>query len=209
MTKHAEPSDDHRTMEILPSTNPIQLFTHWMNEAKQIGLKDPNAMTVATVDAAGEVHARIVLCKSWSDDGFIFYTNYDSQKGQDLGVNPRAAATFFWDKLARQIKITADVKRTSREQSVAYWNSRPRESQLSQYISRQSQEVASRAELERAWAQAEVELRDREIPCPEHWGGYVLVPKSIEFWLGQAGRLHDRHVYDQRSGHWTYRRLCP
>lgn len=208
MTKHGGPSDDS-AMDIGAHSKPLAVFDEWMKEVKLLGLREPLAMTLATADARGGVHARVVLCKQWSDDGFVFYTNYQSQKGQDLAANPQAAAVFFWDQLARQVKIDGTVEKISRADSEAYWRSRARESQLSQYISQQSKEVESREALERAWSEAEAKFRGGEIPCPPHWGGYVLRPKAIEFWIGQNGRLHDRHQFTKSELSWTYRRLYP
>ena len=174
-------------------------------------IKEANAMSVATVNSRGHVHARVVLCKSWSAEGFVFYTNYESQKGQDLAQNPNAAAVFYWDPLFKQVKVSGEMNKTSRETSVAYWDSRARDSQLSQYISRQSQPAPSREQLERDWAAADAQFKDRPVPCPEHWGGYRLNPRSIEFWVGRHGRLHDRHVFSRPGADqsWTYTRLYP
>jgi pyridoxamine 5'-phosphate oxidase len=196
-------------MEIGPASKPLAVFNEWLEDAKKTGLREPTAMTLATADAAGEVHARVVLCRGWSEDGFVFYTNYESQKGADVRANRNAAAVFFWDALARQVRVTGTVEKTSREMSDAYWSARARDSQLSQYISHQSQPVASREVLEKAWQDAERKFHGKEIPCPEHWGGYLLRPKTIEFWVGQPGRLHDRHVFEKLAGSWTYGRLSP
>jgi pyridoxamine 5'-phosphate oxidase len=198
-------------MEIGPNSQPLTVFSKWMEEAKaDTRIREASAMAVATVSSAGEVHNRIVLCKSWSDDGFVFYTNYESQKGEDLAARPVAGAVFYWDPLFRQIKISGAIEKTSRAESEAYWRSRARGSQLSQFISSQSRPVDSRAELEQASAAAEKRFQDAEIPCPPHWGGYRLRPKAIEFWIGQPNRLHDRHEFLRRpDSTWTYRRLYP
>ncbi len=181
-----------------------------MDEAKaNPAIREPTAMSVATASALDGLHLRVVLCKSWAADGFVFYTNYLSRKGLDLKQNPNAAAVFYWDPLFRQVKISGPVHKTSRLDSEAYWSSRPRESQLSQYISRQSQTVASRDELESAWQKAELEWRDKAILCPEHWGGYTLTPNEIEFWTGRPNRLHDRFIFEKTGKSWTYRRLAP
>lgn len=197
-------------MEFTPITNPISAFETWLKEARaHSGIRDADAMAVATVNAKGEIHNRVVLCKDWSEDGFTFYTNYKSEKGQDLAANPRAGAVFFWDPLHRQVRISGAVTQTNRQVSEAYWRSRPFESQLSQYISRQSETVGSREDLEKAWSEAEAKFNGREIPCPEHWGGYVIRPERMEFWVGQPNRLHDRYVYEKIRSHWTFRRLYP
>lgn len=198
------------SLDIGPETAPLHIFDLWMTEAKTNGLiREPTAMCVATGNAAGELHVRTVLCKHWSNDGFVFFTNYQSQKGRDLAERPNAAAVFYWDPLARQIKLSGEVQKTTRAESEQYWASRPRESQLSQYISHQSQPVASREAMEEAWKQADIKFKDREIPCPENWGGFVLRPQVIEFWVGQPGRLHDRYEYRKSETHWTFRRLYP
>lgn len=166
-------------------------------------------MALATSNLQGDLHTRVVLCKEWSDKGFTFFTNYNSRKGADLANQPKAAAVFYWDPIFRQVKITGHVQKTSRMESEAYWNSRPRESQLSQWISKQSEPVATRAELENAWQEADRKFANRKIPCPDHWGGYLLIPQSIEFWIGQPGRLHDRFEFQKSGDLWTYQRLYP
>ncbi len=197
-------------LDIGPNTPPLQIFSDWITEAKNHPhINDAIAMSVATCGANGELHSRVVLCKQWSEEGFTFFTNYNSQKGRNLAERPEAAAGFFWDPLARQIKISGAVKKTSREVSVAYWNSRPRESQLSQWLSHQSQPVDSRKTLEEAWSKADKHFGAQPIPCPEHWGGYLIEPRQIEFWVGQPGRLHDRFEFKRESGAWTFRRLYP
>lgn len=197
-------------VEINAQSRPLDVFTAWMADAQaEPRIKEPNAMALATVNRAGEPQLRVVLCKVWSEEGFIFYTNYNSRKGHDISENPRVAANFYWDPLFRQVKITGLAKKTSRTVSETYWNSRARESQLSQWISHQSETVDSRATLEKAWHAAETKFAGREIPCPEHWGGYLIEPTAIEFWVGQPGRLHDRFYYEKRSSTWTLSRLYP
>ncbi len=166
-------------------------------------------MALATSDASGIIHNRIVLCKSWSEAGLRFYTNYQSRKGLELDGNPQAGAVFYWDPLARQIRVSGAVRKLTRQESQDYWNGRPRESQLSQFISRQSEPLSSREQLQKERDQAEKEFAGREIPCPAHWGGYSLEIKSIEFWLGQPGRLHDRFHFEKSGKAWTFRRLYP
>ena len=172
-------------------------------------IKEPTAMSVATASSLANLHLRVVLCKSWSRDGFVFFTNYQSRKGRDLLQNQNAAALFYWDPLFRQVKISGSVQKTSRAESEAYWNSRPRESQLSQYISQQSTPVNGRETLESAWRQAEQKFHLQPIPCPEHWGGYTLSPREIEFWIGRPNRLHDRFIFEKSRENWTFRRLSP
>ena len=197
-------------MEIGPKSQPLQIFDAWMTEAKQnAAIREATAMSLSTLGGDGHLHGRIVLCKEWSDAGFVFFSNYDSKKGLDLQHSPEAAAVFYWDPMARQVNISGTVSRTSREVSENYWNSRPRDSQLSQFTSAQSQEIASREDLERAWLATEKKFAGQNIPCPAHWGGYVLMPDRIEFWTGRPNRLHDRQEFQKSGNHWTFRRLYP
>lgn len=199
-----------QAMELNAQSKPIEIFEAWMKDAKSNpGIKEATAMALATLGPTGELHNRVVLCKDWSEAGFTFFTNYESRKGLDLAAHPGAAAVFYWDPLFKQIKISGTVQKTSRQVSEDYWKTRPRESQLSQLVSQQSREVSGRDELERAWNQAEVEFSGREIPCPSNWGGYLLIPKLIEFWIGRPGRLHDRYQFEKSVSTWTFRRLYP
>lgn len=165
-------------------------------------------MSLATTDGK-ELHSRIVLCRGWGEEGFTFYTNYNSRKGVDLAANPEASAVFYWDPVFRQVCISGKVTKTARADSEKYWNARERDSQISQYVSHQSQEVKSREELEQNWTKAEQEFAGKAIPCPAHWGGYVLVPRKIEFWIGRPGRLHDRYEFQRQKTSWSFRRLYP
>lgn len=197
-------------MIIEPTSQPIDIFKAWMDEAKkQPGIREATAMAVSTLSGQGQLHSRVVLCKDWTAEGFTFFSNYKSRKGLDLQQNAQASAVFYWDPMFRQVCISGKVSRTSRQVSEEYWNSRPRASQLSQWISRQSQEASSREELERLWQEADHKFTGKQIPCPEHWGGYLLVMDCIEFWLGQANRLHDRYEFQKSGNHWTFRRLYP
>jgi pyridoxamine 5'-phosphate oxidase len=193
--------------------DPMKLFGAWLNEAKAAGtIKEPNAMCVATISEPCGLTNRIVLLKQVIDEGFIFYTNYHSPKGLSLDETGEAAATFYWDPLAKQIRITGTVTRTDRKTSEAYWNSRARGSQLSQFVSHQSAPVSSREELEALVAKAEEHFKDKPIPCPPHWGGYILTPKHIEFWQGMQSRLHNRFCFRRSSPDaffWTCDRLYP
>jgi pyridoxamine 5'-phosphate oxidase len=197
------------SIDIGPTTQPLDIFKTWMDEAKaHPGIKEASAMSLATSDGR-ELHSRIVLCRGWTEEGFTFFTNYQSRKGLDLAKDSAASAVFYWDPVFRQISISGTVTKTSREVSEKYWNSRARESQLSQYISHQSQEVESREILEQAWTKAEKEFAGKTIPCPAHWGGYLLSPRLIEFWVGKPGRLHDRFEFQKNQKVWTLRRLFP
>jgi len=197
-------------MQFSPTTDPIQAFATWMTEAKaQPTIREPTAMALATALPTGEVHNRVVLCKDWTGGQLTFFTNYLSRKGRDLDANAHAGAVFYWDPLFRQVKFCGPVTRTNRQVSIDYWDSRPRESQLSQYISRQSETAQSREELESAWQAADTKFSGRKIPCPEHWGGYQLQIRSVEFWQGLPNRLHDRFVFEKNLDHWTFRQLYP
>lgn len=192
------------------NTDPIQQFQSWFDEALKSQLTDANAMTLATASAAGEPAARIVLLKGADESGFVFYTNYDSAKGRDLAANPRASLLFFWPELERQVRITGQVAKTTTEESEAYFHSRPVGSQISASISKQSQAVADRAELEKRYAAALENYDGSIVPLPPNWGGYRVTPQMIEFWQGRKSRLHDRLVYTrQADGSWTRTRLEP
>ena len=197
-------------LTIGPQSQPLEIFSAWMAEAKQCPqIREAAAMSLAT-SGPSELHSRIVLCKQWSEDGFVFFTNYQSRKGLDLQHSARAAAVFYWDPLFRQICISGTVVKTSRQVSEDYWNSRARDSQLSQYISQQSLKVDSREALQEAWTKADKSFAGgKPIPCPAHWGGYTLKPQRIEFWVGQPGRLHDRYEFEKTERVWTFRRLYP
>lgn len=197
-------------MEIDEKSQPLTVFNEWINEAKaHAHVREATAMSIATQGQDGSIHARVVLCKQWSTEGFVFFTNYNSRKGLDLDRNPNVGAVFYWDALFRQVKISGKAAKTSRQVSEAYWNSRARESQLSQYISRQSEEAPSRVEIEKAWSEADKKFLNKPIPCPLHWGGYLIAPELIEFWVGRPGRLHDRYEFEKHLDRWTFRRLYP
>lgn len=196
--------------EIGPDSKPLAIFEEWMALARrEPKIREATAMNVSTVNAAGEIHSRIVLCKKWSEEGFTFYSNYNSRKGHELEQNAQTGLLFYFDPLFLQIKISGKAVKTSRQDSVDYWRSRPRESQLSQFISQQSEPIASRAQLEALWAAADKKFGKQEIPCPEHWGGYLIQPQSLEFWIGRENRLHDTFLFEKAPMGWTFRRLCP
>lgn len=191
-------------------TNPIVQFERWMKDAQAAHLKEPNAMTLATATSDGRPSARVVLLKEVSEIGFVFYTNYQSRKSHELETNPRAALTFYWAELERQVRVEGSVSQVPSAQSEAYFRIRPRGHQLGAWASHQSEAVKSRALLESRLQKLEREYAGKEIPLPEFWGGYCLSPVEIEFWQGRRNRLHDRLRY-RRKGEieWNIERLSP
>lgn len=212
--------------------DPIPEFQRWFSQAteaqtgtrwRRIGIAlyklwhsllghssaDVNAMTLATVDATGQPSTRTVLLKGVDQRGFIFFTNYQSRKGSELSANPRASLTFFWPELERQVCVAGIVEQIPREESEAYFKSRPRGSQIGAWASEQSSPVEDRAALERNWERIAAQF-PTDVPIPPHWGGYVLKPHRIEFWQGRPSRLHDRLSYTkQPDGSWKLQRLSP
>jgi pyridoxamine 5'-phosphate oxidase len=191
------------------SKNPMDQFAHWFEQALSADLLDVNAMALSTVSDDGEPSSRIVLLKGVQDDGFCFYSNYGSRKGQELAVNPHAAICFYWAPLERQVRIEGKVERLSRKESESYFQQRPRLSKIGAWASKQSTKVASREELETNFKEIEQRFKDQEVPTPEFWGGYVLKPSRIEFWQGREGRMHDRICYEKVDDGWEYFRLAP
>ncbi len=189
--------------------DPFAQFEKWFAEARASGLKEPNAMTLATATPDGRPSARIVLLKGVDQGGFVFFTNYESQKGRELNENPAAALTFFWPELERQVRITGRAEKVSREESDAYFHSRPQGSQVGAWASHQSETISDREYLATRVAKLEAEYAGKPIPLPPFWGGYRVVPESIEFWQGRPSRLHDRLLYKRQDGGWTINRLSP
>lgn len=190
-------------------SNPILQFKKWFQDAVSSQLYEPNVMTLATSDRFGKPTARIVLLKGIDEDGFVFYTNYESKKGRDLVENPQAALVFFWPELERQVRIEGVVSKVSEQTSSEYFHSRPIGSQLGAMASPQSKVISDRESLERKVEQLTTQYADQEIPRPLHWGGYLVEPTHIEFWQGRPSRLHDRIVYDLVEGSWIINRLAP
>ena len=193
--------------------DPIRQFAVWFDDAVAAHLLEPNAMALATATPDGRPSVRMVLLKGFDASGFVFYSNYESRKGRELAANPRAALDLFWVELERQVRIEGAVERLAPEQSDAYFHSRPRGSQLGSTASHQSAVLPSREPLERRLAELEAEYAGSEdIPRPEYWGGFRVVPEVIEFWQGRPNRLHDRLRYTRRAGTdggWTIERLSP
>ena len=192
------------------SEDPIQQFSVWFNEALNSKELEPNAMTLATANKSGIPSARIVLLKGVHDGKFTFYTNYNSKKSQDLIENPHAALVFNWLSMQRQIRIQGSVQKMDRSESEAYFQSRPKGSQIGAWSSPQSQVIEDRAILENKKADLELEYQHEEIlPCPPHWGGFLIEPTVIEFWQGRSSRLHDRICYTKLGDDWKIERLAP
>lgn len=190
--------------------DPIAQFAVWFEEALSSQLIEPNAMTLATSGHSGRPGARTVLLKEFDHRGFVFYTNYESRKGQDMAENPFAALLFTWLELERQIRIEGKVEKVTREESLAYFQSRPKGSQIGGWVSAQSSVVENRQVLEQRSVELHAEYRDADVlPVPPFWGGYRIVPDYLEFWQGRESRLHDRICYKRAGEGWKIERLAP
>ena len=199
-------------------TSPFELFKAWMNEALAQKVQEPYAMSLATCGADNKPSVRIVLLREITETGIVFYTNYESAKGQDIAENPNAEALFFWHELERQVRISGSIAKIAADKSAAYFQKRPHDSQVGAWVSQpQSGEVANREIMEQTFEQLQAAHPDNTaVPTPEFWGGYEITIESIEFWQGRANRMHDRIVYTQSSGDdsegntsWTTKRLLP
>jgi pyridoxamine 5'-phosphate oxidase len=210
-----EPRDlrvDYARGELLEANvaaDPIEQFARWFADAQAAKIPEPNAMTLATVGTDGTPSGRIVLLKAFDQRGFSFFTNYASRKASELAIHPVASLTFFWAPLERQVCIEGMVDKATRQESEEYFQSRPRQSQLGAWVSSQSSVIASRDVLESTMRELEVRFADKPIPTPEFWGGYRVLPRTIEFWQGRRSRLHDRLRYRRDEDRWIIERLSP
>ncbi|GGY66146.1 pyridoxine/pyridoxamine 5'-phosphate oxidase [Cellvibrio zantedeschiae] len=192
------------------AANPFEQFNRWMEQTIKSGIPDPNAMTIATVDASGQPSQRIVLLKSLDDKGFVFYTNLGSRKAQDLKQNPKISLHFPWYFLERQVKVCGVAEQLSTAEVLKYFVTRPRDSQLGAWASQQSRPISSRALLMQQFESMKNKFAKGEIPVPDFWGGFRVKPHQIEFWQGGEARLHDRFEYNlQPDNSWTIERLEP
>jgi pyridoxamine 5'-phosphate oxidase len=189
--------------------DPLDQFRVWFRQAMTASVAEPNAMTLATAGPDGFPSARIVLLKGVDERGFTFFTNYQSRKGRELAENPRATLVFFWVELERQVRIEGTIEKVTDSESDAYFASRPRGSQLGAWVSEQSEPIVSRELLESRLGEVEAKYLGQTVPRPPHWGGYRLIPTTIEFWQGRENRLHDRLRYRFMDSHWRLDRLAP
>jgi pyridoxamine 5'-phosphate oxidase len=190
--------------------DPIRQFAAWFEQATASAIPEPNAMTLATVSPEGRPSARIVLMRGFDERGFVFFTNYESRKGREIAANPFASLVFFWQALERQVRVEGAIVKADAVESDEYFQSRPTGSKLGAWVSNQSGVVAGREALELEMAAIEGRFPDEEIPRPPHWGGYRVMPSSVEFWQGRRSRLHDRLVYRKPAeGAWRIERLAP
>ncbi|MGP4113862.1 pyridoxamine 5'-phosphate oxidase [Streptomyces sp. 4N509B] len=190
--------------------DPFTQFEEWYKEAAASGLHEPNAMVLSSADTQGRPSSRTVLLKQVDPRGFVFFTNYGSRKGREIEANPHVSLLFPWHGISRQVIVSGTAGRTGRDETVAYFRTRPHGSQLGAWASEQSSKVASRAELDRMYAElAERYPEEEDVPAPPQWGGYRVVPETVEFWQGRQNRLHDRLRYVREGAGWTVERLCP
>lgn len=190
--------------------NPLKQFKLWFDEALKADFVEPNAMNIATVNKDGDISSRMVLLKDFDEKGFVFFTNYNSDKARDLESTNKVALNIWWDKLHRQVRIHGSAEKITREKTIEYFHSRPRGSQIGAIASQQSQVIEDHDVLEEEYKKLESLYENQKIPCPDHWGGYRVVPVQFEFWQGRSNRLHDRLRYVKSElGEWKIERLSP
>jgi pyridoxamine 5'-phosphate oxidase len=210
MNETHKPNPTEALDEKTVDPDPIKLFRRWFDDAVASGSRLPDAMTLATATKYGKPSARMVLLKQFDDQGFVFYTNYNSRKAQELEENAQAALVSYWVQLDRQVRVEGSVERVSAAESDEYFHTRPRESQIGALVSPQSEVIENRVFLEQRFRDFEAMYRDRAITRPAHWGGYRLAPEMIEFWQNREGRLHDRILYERLADNtWKISRLAP
>ena len=199
----------HALSETDVDLNPFVQFNRWLDEALASRLPEPNAMALATASGDVKPSVRMVLLKGYDDRGFVFFTNYEGRKSSELLKNPNAALLFYWSELERQVRIEGTVEKTSRQESEEYFKTRPLESRLGAWASRQSEVIPGRSDLERKVSDLKESYANREVPVPPFWGGFRLQPQVFEFWQGRENRLHDRIRYSLQGGVWVIERLAP
>lgn len=191
------------------AADPMEMFARWLEEAIAAGIDEPNAMTLATATPEGKPSARVVLLKEMTRNGFTFFTNYRSRKGEELRLNPYASLVFDWHEMARQVRIEGAVEQLPPDESDAYYLSRPENARIGAWTSPQSRVVADRGELDALQREVEQRFAQEPLPRPDHWGGYLVRPERIEFWQGRPNRMHDRLVYEKNEEEWSLQRLAP
>ena len=196
-------------LESSASPEPWELFSSWFEIARNTKILEPNAMILSTVTQDGQPTSRVVLLKDFDQSGLVFFTNYLSQKGEQLAYNPRASILFWWEPLERQIRVEGEVVKIDEEESDTYFKSRPYGSRLGAWVSEQSQKIVDRTVLEKRQIEFEKKFAEGNVPRPDHWGGYRLTPNKFEFWQGRSNRLHDRLLYQMQQDAWTRARLAP
>ena len=189
--------------------NPIDEFKKWFKEAQKKNILEPNAMTLSTISSKGNINSRTVLLKGINDKGFIFYTNYESIKGNDINFNSNVSLVFLWKELEKQIIVKGNAKKISKKDSEKYFQSRPRSSRIAAWASNQSKILSFENELKDRFLEYEEKFRNKDIPLPDFWGGFLVEPKSIEFWIGRKSRMHDRILYSRNQKNWGIQKLYP
>jgi len=200
---------EHGLEEKEVALDPFAQFGQWFADAVDLGLVEPNAMVLATADAAGRPTARTVLLKAYDERGFVFFTNYDSRKGRELAVNPQASLVFPWHAMRRQVVVAGTASRLPADESAAYFRSRPYDSQLGAWASHQSEVIPSRERLDERYAALAARWPEGAVPVPDFWGGFLVVPETVELWQGRSSRLHDRLQYRRAAHGWVIERLSP